>query len=210
SPDTGNLVARIYALANSEDVPEAAAAAPAPMAAPAPAPVAAEAAAPAAPAGKNAKVDREIDIHIGPIDNPALADGIAELFRDIPGLGSVSAMACDQPGKRVFRARTAASDSELMDLFTFHVSKEQIQIHPAGDVVHGKMPMPPATEGKDYGFYEGAPGLPGAPTAQATAAAARETRAAEARANAAGPAAAVAGAGMESTTLRVSVSKVDQ
>ena len=206
-PDTGNLVARIYALAQGQDAPAATAvapvAAPAPVAAapaPAPAPVA---------AAPTSKAEREIDIHIGPIDNPAQADGIAELFRDIPGLGSVSAMPCDQPGKRVFRARTAASDNELLDLFTFHVSKEQIQIHPAGDVVHGKVPMPPATEGKDYGFFEGSPGLPGAPSAHASAAAARDTRAAEARASAAAPAAA-GGAGLESSTLRVSVSKVDQ
>ncbi len=206
APDTGNLVARIYALAQGQEAPAAVATAPAPVAAPvaAPAPVVAAPAA-AAPASKG---EREIDIHIGPIDNPATADGIAELFRDIPGLGTVSTLPCDQPGKRVFRARTAASDNELLDLFTFHVSKEQIQIHPAGDVVHGKVPMPPATEGKDYGFYEGAPGLPGAPSAQATAAATRETRAAEARASAAGPAAT--GAGLESSTLRVSVSKVDQ
>ncbi|WP_291021312.1 chemotaxis protein CheW [Hydrogenophaga sp.] len=206
APDTGNLVARIYALAQGQEAPAAVAPAPAPVAAPVAAPAPVVAAAPAAaPAGKG---EREIDIHIGPIDNPATADGIAELFRDIPGLGTVTTLPCDQPGKRVFRARTAASDNELLDLFTFHVSKEQIQIHPAGDVVHGKVPMPPATEGKDYGFYEGAPGLPGAPSAQATAAAARDTRAAEARASAAGPAAA--GAGLESSTLRVSVSKVDQ
>jgi two-component system chemotaxis sensor kinase CheA len=204
-PDTGNLVARIYALAQGQDAP--AAVVPAPVAAPAPAPVAAPEPAPVAvsPASKG---EREIDIHIGPLDNLALADGVAELFRDIPGLGTVSSLPCDQPGKRVFRARTAASDNELLDLFTFHVSKEQIQIHPAGDVVHGKVPMPPATEGKDYGFYEGAPGLPGAPSAHATAAAARDTRAAEARAGAAGP--ATTGAGLESSTLRVSVSKVDQ
>ncbi|QRR35070.1 chemotaxis protein CheW [Hydrogenophaga sp. YM1] len=206
-PDTGNLVARIYALAQGQDAP--AATAPAPVAAPAPV-VAAPAPAPAPVAATPAsKAEREIDIHIGPIDNPAQADGIAELFRDIPGLGTVSAMPCDQPGKRVFRARTAASDNELLDLFTFHVSKEQIQIHPAGDVVHGKVPMPPATEGKDYGFFEGSPGLPGAPSAHASAAAARDTRAAEARASAAAPAAA-GGAGLESSTLRVSVSKVDQ
>ena len=205
APDTGNLVARIYALAQGQEAPAAVAPAPAPVAAPVAAP-APEVAAPAA-AAPVSKGEREIDIHIGPIDNPATADGIAELFRDIPGLGTVSTLPCDQPGKRVFRARTAASDNELLDLFTFHVSKEQIQIHPAGDVVHGKVPMPPATEGKDYGFYEGAPGLPGAPSAQATAAAARDSRAAEARAGAAGPA---AGAGLESSTLRVSVSKVDQ
>ena len=204
-PDTGNLVARIYALAQGQDAP--AAVVPAPVAAPAPAPVAAPEPVPVA-ASPASKGEREIDIHIGPLDNIALADGVAELFRDIPGLGTVSTLPCDQPGKRVFRARTAASDNELLDLFTFHVSKEQIQIHPAGDVVHGKVPMPPATEGKDYGFYEGAPGLPGAPSAHATAAAARDTRAAEARAGAAGPAAT--GAGLESSTLRVSVSKVDQ
>jgi len=204
-PDTGNLVARIYALAQGQDAP--AAVVPAPVAAPAPAPVAAPEPAPVA-ASPVSKGEREIDIHIGPLDNLALADGVAELFRDIPGLGTVSSLPCDQPGKRVFRARTAASDNELLDLFTFHVSKEQIQIHPAGDVVHGKVPMPPATEGKDYGFYEGAPGLPGAPSAHATAAAARDTRAAEARAGAAGP--ATTGAGLESSTLRVSVSKVDQ
>ncbi|MBX3609654.1 MAG: chemotaxis protein CheW [Hydrogenophaga sp.] len=211
-PDTGNLVARIYALANSEDVPDAVAAAPAEapapapvVEAPAPAPVAeaAPVAAPAAaPAGKNAKVEREIDIHIGPIDNPAQADGIAELFRDIPGLGTVTALTCDQPGKRVFRARTAATDNELLDLFTFHVSKEQIQIHAAGDVVHGKVPMPPATEGKDYGFFEGSPGLPGSPGTPARKEA-KPTVDAKA-------AAAAASAGMESSTLRVSVSKVDQ
>ncbi|MBL0917143.1 MAG: chemotaxis protein CheW [Hydrogenophaga sp.] len=209
SPDTGNLVSRIYALAQGEDAPAAVAPVPAPVAAPAPV-VAAEpalapaaSAAPAKPAAAPAKGEREIDIHIGPLDNPALADGIAELFRDIPGLGSVSNLPCDQPGKRVFRARTAATDNDLMDLFSFHVGREQIQIHEAGDMVHGKVPMPPATEGKDYGFFEGSPGLPGtgAPAPR------KDARPAEAKA---ATAAANSGAGLESTTLRVSVSKVDQ
>uniref|UniRef100_UPI00301CB30D Hpt domain-containing protein n=3 Tax=Hydrogenophaga TaxID=47420 RepID=UPI00301CB30D len=73
-PDTGNLVARIYALAQGQDAP--AATAPAPVAAPAPV-VAAPAPAPAPVAAAPAsKAEREIDIHIGPIDNPAQADGI--------------------------------------------------------------------------------------------------------------------------------------
>jgi two-component system, chemotaxis family, sensor kinase CheA len=210
SPDTGNLVARIYALAQGQDAPVAVAVAPAPVQAPAqaptqtPAPVAAAPVAEPAPAKPAAKGEREIDIHIGPLDNPALADGIAELFRDIPGLGSVSDLPCDQPGKRVFRARTAASDNDLLDLFSFHVGREQIQIHGAGDMVHGKVPMPPPTEGKDYGFFEGSPGLPGA----GAAAPRKDARpAAEAKAAAAANNSA---AGMESTTLRVSVSKVDQ
>jgi two-component system chemotaxis sensor kinase CheA len=209
SPDTGNLVSRIYALAQGQDAPAAVAVAPVPAAAPAPAPVAApapaaEPTAVAAPARPAAKGEREIDIHIGPLDNPALADGIAELFRDIPGLGSVSNLPCDQPGKRVFRARTAATDNDLMDLFSFHVGREQIQIHDAGDMVHGKVPMPPPTEGKDYGFFEGSPGLPGtgAAAARKDARPAADAKAAAAASNSA--------AGLESTTLRVSVSKVDQ
>ena len=207
SPDTGNLVARIYALAQGQEAPAAVASAPAPAPMAAPAPVAAAPVAapetPSEPAKPLAKGEREIDIHIGPIDNPATADGIAELFRDIPGLGTVSALPCDQPGKRVFRARTAASDNELLDLFTFHVSKEQIQIHEAGDMVHGRVPMPPATEGRDYGFFEGSPGLPAADAAPAPR---KEVRSAEPKA----AAAANSSAGLESTTLRVSVSKVDQ
>jgi len=209
SPDTGNLVARIAALAQGREAPAAVApAAPVAAASPAPASAAvaaaeepqAEASTPV-PATALAAGEREIDIHIGPLDNPALADGIAELFRDIPGLGTVNALPCDQPGKRVFRARTASSDNDLLDLFSFHVGREQIQIHEAGDVVHGKVPMPPATEGRDYGFFEGAPGLPGAP-------AARDARTVPARASAS---AASAGSGnLESSTLRVSVSKVDQ
>ncbi len=211
SPDTGNLVSRIYALAQGEDAPAAvapaAAAAPAaePVEAPVETPAPAAVAAPAAPAKPMAKGEREIDIHIGPIDNPALADGIAELFRDIPGLGAVSTLPCDQPGKRVFRARTAATDNDLMDLFSFHVGRDQIQIHEAGEVVHGKVPMPPATEGKDYGFFEGSPGLPGAGTP-----APRKDARPAAEAKAAAAAASNSGAGLESTTLRVSVSKVDQ
>ncbi len=207
SPDTGNLVGRIYALAQGQEAPAAVVPASAPVASAAPAPVPAPAAAPAAeatPAKPAAKGEREIDIHIGPLDNPALADGIAELFRDIPGLGSVSTLPCDQPGKRVFRARTAATDNDLLDLFSFHVGREQIQIHAAGDMVHGKVPMPPPTEGKDYGFFEGSPGVPG------TGASARKETRPAADAKAAAAAASNNGAGLESTTLRVSVSKVDQ
>lgn len=209
SPDTGNLVSRIYALAQGQEAPAAAAPAAAPVAVPvavsAPAPAPAAAAPAATPAKPAAKGEREIDIHIGPLDNPALADGIAELFRDIPGLGSVSDLPCDQPGKRVFRARTAATDNDLLDLFSFHVGREQIQIHEAGDMVHGKVPMPPPTEGKDYGFFEGSPGVPGSGAAgpRKEARPAADTRTTAAASN-------NAAAGMESTTLRVSVSKVDQ
>ncbi len=205
-PATGDLVARISLLANGEDAAEAMAPAPvvvtAPVAAPAPARKAA------------AKAERDLEIHIGPLENPASADGIAELFRDIPGLGTIEPLPCDLATRRAWRARTTASDSDLMDLFTFHVGKDDIRIvEPSAvpNVTIGEDGEPmgtghpnPTTEGRDYGFFEGAPGVP----ARATAAPA-EAPAASRAAPKADPR-APAGAGLESSTLRVSVSKVDQ
>ncbi len=208
-PATAALVARISVLAHGEDahIEEAPAPAPVVVAAPAPAPVAAP-----APARKAAKAERELEIHIGPLENPASADGIAELFRDIPGLGTIEALPCDLSTRRVWRARTSASDSDLMDLFTFHVGKDDIRIveqasAQAPQIILGDDGEPmgsghpnPTTEGRDYGFFEGAPGVPS--RAAEAAPAAKAAPKAEAR--------AAAGAGLESSTLRVSVSKVDQ
>ncbi|MDP3835017.1 MAG: Hpt domain-containing protein, partial [Hydrogenophaga sp.] len=212
---TADLVARISALANSEDdaeedEAEAAPVAPVVVAAPAPAP---------APSRKAAaKVERDLEIHIGPLENPAQADGIAELFRDIPGLGTVEALPCDLSTKRVWRARTTASDNDLMDLFTFHVGKDDIRIvdnnaaaaaavapADAVDPPMGTGHPNPTTEGRDSGFFDGAPGVPARAAAAPVAADGSAPKAAP-KAEARAP----AGAGLESSTLRVSVSKVDQ
>jgi two-component system, chemotaxis family, sensor kinase CheA len=207
-PATADLVARISVLAHGEDAehtePEPApVVVAAPVSAPAPAPRKAAA----------AKVERDLEIHIGPLENPSQADGIADLFRDIPGLGTVEALPCDLSTKRVWRARTSASDGDLMDLFTFHVGKDDIRIVDNSAVAAGAAPLDdepmgtghpnPTTEGRDYGFFEGAPGVPNA-SAPAPAAAAPVKVAPKAAAG------APTGAGLESSTLRVSVSKVDQ
>src|SRR5690606_25684112 len=180
--------------------------APAPVAAPAPAPVV---------AAKPANLARQLEIHIGPVDNLAQADGIAELFRDIPGLGTIETLPCDQTDKRVFRAQTTATDTDLLDLFTFHVSREQIRIvdasAPASTEAPAAEPVAAAQEGKDFGFFDGAPGVPaaGAPAAAAapvhaaTSEAPKPAAKTEARA-------VTPPAQLESSTLRVSVSKVDQ
>lgn len=214
-PATAALVARISVLANGEDAEaeQEEPPAPAPVVVVAPAPATVAATAPARKAA--AKVERDLEIHIGPLENPASADGIAELFRDIPGLGTVEALPCDLSTRRVWRARTTASDSDLMDLFTFHVGKDDIRIvdnsaaEPAAvaapavvdeDNLVGTGHPNPTTEGRDYGFFEGAPGVPTRPAEGA--AALKAAPKVEAR--------APAGAGLESSTLRVSVSKVDQ
>ncbi len=213
SPPTAELVARISALANG-----AAAAAPAVAAA---APASASVHTPAAPASAAATAatsvladgERRLTIRIGPLDHPTQADGIAELFRDIAGLGTIESSK-DQDQVRILQVITRSADSDLMDLFTFHVGKEQIQIIEAG--------TPTATGanvnggGATFGFFDGAPGSPAAnsavagpssvtsPTVQNVAGtpAAKPAARAETRAPAQG--------GLEASTLRVSVSKVDQ
>jgi two-component system chemotaxis sensor kinase CheA len=65
---------------------------------------------------------------MGPLDRPELADGIKDLFRDITGLGEISELPSDQAETRVFRVQTTSSDDDLLDLFVFHVSREQVQI----------------------------------------------------------------------------------
>ena len=100
SPDTTDLVARIRKLA------------------------AGEALAPAAGL-------RTLRVRVGPLADGAAADGLVELFRDIPTLGSISALdgsVTSADGYREFRVDTASADNELIELFSFHVGKDQIRI----------------------------------------------------------------------------------
>ncbi len=235
-PSNHELVARIYALANGgAQAPAAEPVSAAPALVPAApvvqavaelvtdpaltAPVAPAAATPSGmPAARPPQGERQLDIHIGPLTSLSQADGIAELFRDIPGLGQIERESTQGGTHRCFHVRTSASDGDLLDLFTFHVGKEQIRIEAAGGA-----PAPVVAAPADFGFFEGAPGVPAhadVPSAPAAAApaAASAPKAAESAPPAGGSAAAPvkpdqragAAAGLESTTLRVSVSKVDQ
>ncbi len=235
-PETASLVERIYALANGQapaaaPAPTPAPAAAAPVAAPAPV-IAAPVASPAPVAVRAPRADgqRQLEIHIGPMTNPAQADSIAELFRDITGLGQIEALPCDQEDHRVYQVITTSTDGDLMDLFTFHVNKELIRIVDL-DAAAPAAPAPAATqgtgiagEGSDFGFFDDAPGTPGSPAPASVTAEPVEPSPVAAPAPApvavAKPApaatrpepkaAAGAQASMESSTLRVSVSKVDQ
>ena len=159
---------------------------------------------------------RELLIEIGALTRLELGDAIKELFRDIPGLGSIQDQACDKPDHRLFKVRTVSTDDELRDLFVFHVSKEQVQISEAEvkpleervaesvEVVDEEAFMPahnlPAEEA--YGFFAGSPGSPDA--------AQHEERSAQSPVGAAAQKVAPKAAHMESTSIRVDVKKVDQ
>ncbi len=190
-------------------------AASAPVPAPAPAPVAA-APAPAPAASAPAQGERALEIHVGPLAQPALADALKELFRDIPGLGTIADLPDERAGMRRFAVQTTSSDDELLDLFVFHVAREQVAIQPQGAGPAAAPPAPapaaqplPAEDG--FGFFPGAPGLPGEAAPAAPVAAGAAARAgAPSRPAADAKGAAAGGASMESTTIRVAVSKVDQ
>jgi two-component system chemotaxis sensor kinase CheA len=221
---TGDLVMRIADLAAGNAPQPVAVAKPAQ----APAPVSAPVAAPLTPQTPAVAGQRQLEIKIGPLANPTQADAIAELFRDIPGLGTIQPLSSDRSDYRVFAVGTASTDDDLLDLFTFHVAREQIEIRaaaaqvvvPAPDASHGffdgapgapaassalaASPSPAAVADSGFGFFDGAPGAPGA-TPEVTVA-----EVAPVAAKAVVRAAAAPTSQPEAATIRVAISKVDQ
>ena len=178
----------------------------------APAPAAPVADAPAAPGN----AARELELRVGPLKDTKQADDLVALFKEITDLGIIEPIDGGQPsdGMRRFKVVTTSSDNDLIDLFTFHVAREQVELLPltSGYGFHAGAPgapveVEPAVQEAGYGFFDGAPGAPGAQAAvavsdaQAAAAAAGAPRAARPE---------KAAAALESTSLRVSVEKVDQ
>ena len=163
---------------------------------------------------------RELTIEIGPLSRLELGDAIKELFRDIPGLGTIQDQVGTKADHRLFKVRTVSTDDELRDLFVFHVSKEQVQISDAAQpqnatepvvepleaVVDEEAAMPPHNLPAEeaYGFFAGAPGSPEAQQNQEHAV----IGGAGGTVQKAAPKAAAAH--MESTSIRVDVKKVDQ
>lgn len=221
--DTTELLFNIRAMSAGEAPP---APAPAPVSA-APATLAADCE-PAAPASAPAPAQpgkdgaaRLIELRVGPMDNPDQANNILDLFKEITDLGTIepldNGMAAD--GVRRFKVCTTSSDSDMLDLLTFHVAREQVQILPLGPGYgfHQGAPGAPvetAAERADpgYGFFDNAPGAPAHAAAAAGTGrdAADATPAPQAAPKAAAPRADKPAATVEASTLRVSVEKVDQ
>ena len=213
--DTADLLATIREQAEGGVAPPLAAGAPTPAAvtAVAPAPAAAPAAA-AAPVGT-----RALELRVGPLPDPSVADNLVGLFKEITNLGTIEPLDAgrDADGVRRFKVVTNSSDNDLIDLFGFHVAREHVQLMPltAGYGFHDGAPGAPLETPRSdpgYGFFDNAPGAPD----RAAGAAAAATSATEAAAPAAAPKPAAskaepkAAASPESSTLRVSVEKVDQ
>jgi two-component system chemotaxis sensor kinase CheA len=208
--DTTELLASIRSMSAGgvapAAVPRTPAAAPAAAAAPAPA-----AAAPARPGV------RQLELTVGPLEDPSLADNLVELFKEITDLGTIEPLDAGRSsdGMRRFKVHTASTDSDLYDLCGFHVAREHLKLMPLNDGYgfHDGAPGAPAAKPASeaelgYGFFDNAPGAPQADTGASVAAEPAEVRAPVAKA---APARTEkAAAAPESSTLRVSVEKVDQ
>ena len=218
SPPTADLVRRISVLASGA-VPVA----PAPVVEPA---KVAEAATMVQGTVSFGKPTRSLVIRVGPLERVEQADAITELFRDIAGLGEIVAMHSELADTRVFGVETTSSNEDLLDLFAFHVAREQIAIIETSD-----QDAPAPMEG--FGFFDGAPGapstvsyaddpLPGAPLAplpgfgffeNAPGAPKSEPATVVGQAVATKPVAKPGAAPApqpEAATIRVAISKVDQ
>jgi len=211
-PSSADLVRRISELA--------AGGMPAPTAAPAPVsqvPVIAAASIPdLAPAAKAGT--RHLEIRMGPLDHPEQVDGIKDLFRDIAGLGEIAEMPSGRTDTRAFKVTTVSSNEDLLDLFAFHVAREQVAIRDAGATATSAWvdredppagaPIAPAP---GFGFFEGAPGLPAASgAAQPLASTPAEAGEVKGGAKPAARAASTVAAQPEAATIRVAINKVDQ
>jgi two-component system chemotaxis sensor kinase CheA len=212
--DTTDLLVKIRALVAGQAVPAAAPVAVKPSSVLEQTPV--EATAATAPASKLA---RGLELRVGPLNDPKDADNLVDLFKEIVDLGTIEPLDGGQAsdGIRRFKVVTTSSDDDLLDLFTFHVAREQVALLPltAGFGFHEGAPGAPPIENPPdpgFGFFDNAPGAPGSVPVVTTAASqeAPEGAAAAAPARTALKTDKAPAAALESSTLRVSVEKVDQ
>jgi two-component system chemotaxis sensor kinase CheA len=213
--DTTELLFSIKTLCDGGTIDTAVSAPVAVAAAPAPAP-----AAPRAPLKNDVRV---IELTIGELPDMTQADSIVDLFKEISGLGTIEPLdgGNGHDGMRRFKVTTASSDSDLLDLFTFHVPRESVRMAPIGpgygfhEGAPGAPPPEAVSTDPGYGFFEDAPGAPvegaaAAPVPAADAGDAPKAAAAPVAKAAAPKVEAKPAAAVESATLRVSVEKVDQ
>ena len=211
-PSSADLVRRISELAaGGVPVQSAAVAAPVAPSAPPPPPAPVVQAAPSAPS--TAQGPRSLQVRIGPLERIDQADAIKELFRDIPGLGTIADLPSGDGATRFFAVETSSSDSDLLDLFAFHVAKEQVHIatvSAAPDDELLEVAAVPASAEEAYGFFDNSPGMPAGNAMAAVQAIEPSSAVTRIAPKPAGDTKGGSQAQVESTTIRVAVNKVDQ
>ena len=72
--------------------------------------------------------ERSLLLRVGPLAHLSDADALMALFLDIPELGHIQDLESPDAETRLFAVTTTSSDEDLLDLFSFHISKEHIAI----------------------------------------------------------------------------------
>jgi len=166
---------------------------------------------------------RVLELTVDPLPDPAVADALQELFREVVDLGCIEPLdaGATPGGSRRFKVVTRSPDDELLDLFSFHVDRRHLHIAPLADggVPQGPASVPAANAagadltGDGFGFFADAPGAPSSleaqPAPQSSAVAGRAPSQAASPAPARAKARSATSGGAENT-LRVSVERIDQ
>ncbi len=175
---------------------------------------------------------RTVELRVGPLGDPAQADNLLDLFKEITDLGVLTPLPDDAalPKVRRFKLDTSTAESELLDLFTFHVSREHVSFvampgqaeaaKPAEkdpgygffEPVEAAAPAEAAPVEKGYGFFDNAPGAPSAHAGASGGASepAQPKQSAVVAAKPVAPKVDKPAQALEASTIRVSVEKVDQ
>jgi two-component system chemotaxis sensor kinase CheA len=228
-PVTTELVSRIRALVAGE-IPVAAAPKPV-KAEPVPTAVSptvlAVAPEPTKASTQTASGTRHLEILIHHLQQPSQADAIAELFRDIPGLGDIKPLTLSgaTADSRSFEVKTTSSNEDLLDLFAFHVSRDHVviteKVETSAVASSGNSAASASSsaasigagsenESQGFGFFDGAPGSPQSVPVVVAPVVVRAAEDSAAKSVTASVKPAANHAQPEAATIRVAISKVDQ
>jgi two-component system, chemotaxis family, sensor kinase CheA len=230
APPTTDLVKRIRALALGEVATVTKVAIPVYVPAPVPtafvAPPPPSQTPPPAPDKKLKNTLRSLEVIISKLTQADLADAIVELFHDIPGLGQIEALPADQTDRRIFLVETTSSNEDLLDLFAFHVSRDQvvfneISVPPFSPAItsvseqqegvkSAQVDVSRAEAAQGFGFFDGAPGAPVAAAHVASGVSVVNIDDLTPSKSSATASRSVASTQPEAATIRVAISKVDQ
>ena len=153
--------------------------------------------------------ERTITIRVGPIPDGFDVQNLLNLFDEIPGMGKATFASTDDPNSQEFRdlsVVTASTNGDLIDLFTFYIDRDKVTIMETPAGVNSATTSAQVDLG--FGLFEDMPiATPEGVTSNVAATTNHPSPVAPVSApvKAEKPAAAA-----ESTTLRVSVEKIDQ
>ena len=153
--------------------------------------------------------ERTITIRVGPIPDGFDVQNLLNLFDEIPGMGKATFASTDDPNSQEFRdlsVVTASTNGDLIDLFTFYIDRDKVTIMETPAGVNSAVISAPVDLG--FGLFEDLPVVAAEAASSTVAASTSHT-------NLAAPVSTPVkvekpAAAAESTTLRVSVEKIDQ